>query len=76
MADVDAEENLTPHQMVALYMRAEADLVAGGKDVTLNGRRFVYAELNQIRDGRLYWERRAAAQARGGRSGFALVTFQ
>jgi len=49
--------------------------VAGGKDVTLNGRRFVYAELNQIRDGRLYWERRAAAQARGGRSGFALVTF-
>ncbi|MGV5525312.1 primosomal replication protein PriB/PriC domain protein [Pseudomonas sp. XP1] len=76
MADVNAVEILTPQHMVALYMQAEADLVAGGKDVTLNGRRFVYAELNQIRDGRLYWERRAAAQARGGRPGFALATFQ
>ncbi|EPA95433.1 hypothetical protein [Pseudomonas sp. G5(2012)] len=72
---IDAQEALTPQQMVALYMQAEADLVAGGKDVTLNGRRFVYAELNQIRDGRVYWERRVAAQARGGRPGFALASF-
>lgn len=72
---IEAQEALTPQQMVALYMQAEADLVAGGKDVTLNGRRFVYAELNQIRDGRVYWERRVAAQARGGRSGFALASF-
>lgn len=72
---IEAQEALTPQQMVALYMQAEADLVAGGKDVTLNGRRFVYAELNQIRDGRVYWERRVAAQARGGRPGFALASF-
>jgi len=75
MADVNAVENLTPQQMVALYMQAEADLVAGGKDVTLNGRRFVYAELNQIRDGLLYWERRVAAQARAGRPGYSLAAF-
>lgn len=75
MADVNAEQNLTPQQMVALYMQAEADLVAGGKDVTLNGRRFVYAELNQIREGRLYWERRVAAQARAGRPGYSLASF-
>ncbi|MOA64635.1 hypothetical protein D3C78_1907520 [compost metagenome] len=56
-------------------MQAEADLVAGGKDVTLNGRRFVYAELNQIRDGRLYWERRVAAQSRAGRPGYSLAAF-
>ena len=72
---IEAQEALTPQQMVALYMQAEADLVAGGKDVTLNGRRFVYAELNQIRDGRVYWERRVAAQARGGRPGYSLATF-
>ena len=68
-------QTLTPQQMVALYMQAEADLVAGGKDVTLNGRRFVYAELNQIRDGLLYWERRVASQARGGRPGYSLARF-
>lgn len=72
---IEAQEALTPQQMVALYMQAEADLVAGGKDVTLNGRRFVYAELNQIRDGLLYWERRVAAQARGGRPGYSLASF-
>lgn len=68
-------QTLTPQQMVALYMQAEAELVAGGKDVTLNGRRFVYAELNQIRDGLLHWERRVAAQARGGRPGYSLASF-
>jgi hypothetical protein len=72
---IEAQEALTPQQMVALYMQAEADLVAGGKDVTLNGRRFVYAELNQIRDGLLYWERRVAAQARRGRPGYSLASF-
>lgn len=72
---VEAQASLTPQQMVELYMQAEADLVAGGKDVTLNGRRFVYAELNQIRDGLLYWERRVAAQARGGRPGYSLASF-
>ncbi|WP_445677593.1 primosomal replication protein PriB/PriC domain protein [Pseudomonas putida] len=75
MADVDAEANLTPQQMVALYMRAEADLVANGKEMQFNGRRWVMAELPQLQAGRLYWERRAAAQARGGRSGFALASF-
>ena len=75
MADVEAQQALTPQQMVELYMNAEAELVAGGKDVTLNGRRFVYAELNQIRAGLLYWERRVASQARGGRPGYSLARF-
>lgn len=69
MAAINAQE------MVDRYLQAEADLLEGGKDVQFNGRRVVMADLPQIRAGRLEWERRAAAEARGGRSGHALATF-
>lgn len=75
MADVNAEQNLTPQQMVALYLQAEADLVANGKEMQFNGRRWLMAELPQLQAGRLYWERRAAAQSRAGRPGYSLAAF-
>ncbi|MEE1883355.1 primosomal replication protein PriB/PriC domain protein [Pseudomonas soli] len=69
MAAINAQE------MVDIYLQAEADLLQGGKDVQLGGRRVTMAELPQIRAGRLEWERRASAVARGGRSGHSLASF-
>ena len=66
---------VTAQDMVALYMEAEAALVQGGKDVQFNGRRVVMADLPQIRQGRMEWERRVAAQQRGSRSGHSLAVF-
>lgn len=66
---------ITAQDMVSRYLQAEMDLLEGGKDVQINGRRMTMAELPQIRAGRLEWERRAASEARGGRSGHALATF-
>lgn len=66
---------VSAQQMVDIYLQAEADLLQGGKDVQFNGRRVVMADLPQIRAGRVEWERRAAAEARGGRSGHSLATF-
>jgi hypothetical protein len=67
---------LTAQEMVDRYLRAEIDLLEGGKDVQFGGRRVTMAELPQIRAGRLEWERRAAAAARGGRPGHSLATFE
>lgn len=69
MAVINAQE------MVGTYLQAEADLLRGGKDVQFNGRRVVMADLPQIRAGRLEWERRAASEGRGGRSGHSLASF-
>lgn len=69
MAVISAEE------MVQIYLQAEVELVEGGKDVQINGRRMTMAELPQIRAGRLEWEGRVAAAARKGRSGHSLATF-
>lgn len=66
---------LTPQDMLDKYMQAEADVLAG-KDVQFNGRRVVMADLPQIRQGRLEWERRVAQVQRGGRPGFALASFE
>ena len=66
---------VNPQDMVDIYLQAETDLLLGGKEVQFNGRRVVMADLPQIRTGRIEWERRAAAAARGGRSGHALATF-
>ncbi|HGA2318108.1 TPA: primosomal replication protein PriB/PriC domain protein [Pseudomonas putida] len=66
---------ITAQDMVNRYMQAEIDLLEGGKDVQINGRRMTMAELPQIRAGRLEWERRAASEGRNGRSGHALATF-
>lgn len=66
---------VSAQQMVDIYLQAEADLLQGGKDVQFNGRRVVMADLPQIRAGRVEWERRAAAEARSGRSGHSLAAF-
>jgi hypothetical protein len=65
----------TAQEMVEIYQQAEMELLQGGKDVQFGGRRVVMADLPQIRAGRTEWERRAAAEARDGRSGHSLATF-
>ncbi len=66
---------VSAQEMVDRYLRAEIDLLEGGKDVQFGGRRVTMAELPQIRTGRLEWERRASAEAREGRPGHSLATF-
>ncbi|WP_367599255.1 primosomal replication protein PriB/PriC domain protein [Pseudomonas fulva] len=66
---------VSAQEMVDRYLRAEADILEGGKDVQFGGRRVVMADLPQIRAGRLEWERRAAAEARQGRPGHSLAMF-
>lgn len=65
----------TAQDMVDIYLQAERDLLEGGKDVQINGRRMTMAELPQIRAGRLEWERRVSAEGRRGRSGHSLAVF-
>lgn len=66
---------ITAQEMVDTYLRAERELLEGGKDVQINGRRMTMAELPQIRSGRMEWERRVSAEARQGRSGHSLAVF-
>lgn len=66
---------LTPQEMLDKYLQAEADVLAG-KDVQFNGRRVVMADLPQIRQGRMEWERRVSQVQRGGRAGFSLASFE
>lgn len=66
---------INAQDMVNAYLKAEVDLLEGGKDVQFNGRRVVMADLPQIRAGRMEWERRLAAQMRGSRSGHSLAVF-
>ncbi|EKT4568600.1 primosomal replication protein PriB/PriC domain protein [Pseudomonas putida] len=74
MAEIE-QGSYTARQMVEFYMQAEAEFVTGGKDVQFGNRRVVFESLQQIIAGRVHWERRVAAQARGGRPGFALASF-
>lgn len=67
--------DISAQDMVKAYLKAEVDLLEGGKDVQFNGRRVVMADLPQIRAGRMEWERRLAAQTRGSRSGHSLAVF-
>jgi hypothetical protein len=66
---------VTAQEMLDKYMQAEADVLAG-KDVQFNGRRVVMADLPQIRQGRVEWERRVAQAQRGGRPGYSLASFE
>ncbi|MEX2964218.1 primosomal replication protein PriB/PriC domain protein [Microbulbifer sp. TYP-18] len=57
--------------MVDLYLAAEKDVLAG-KSTTINGRTFATENLQEIRDGRQEWERRALQErlrATGRKSG-------
>jgi hypothetical protein len=67
----------TSQQMVDLYIDAEK-AVLDGRTVTLGGRTLTMENLQQIRAGRMEWERRAFAESRaasGHRPGPSLATF-
>lgn len=52
-------------EMVAKYLEAEAALLLG-KSVSFGGRTLSSENLAEIRKGRQEWERRAAAEGKGG----------
>lgn len=66
----------TSQQMLDRYLEAEL-AVLDGRSVTFGGRNLTMADLDQIRKGRMEWERRVAAEATAasGRGGVALATF-
>jgi hypothetical protein len=64
-------------QMLQKYLDAES-AVLEGRSVTFGGRTLTMADLNQIREGRLEWERRVQSERAsvGGRSSlFKLASF-
>lgn len=65
-------------QMLQRYLDAEM-AVLDGRSITFGGRTLTMADLDQIRSGRLEWERRVAAEqarAAGRRAGHSLATFE
>lgn len=67
---------ITAQDMVDRYMAAEI-AVLDGKETMFNGRKMVMSDLADIQKGRLFWERRVAAQQAAviGRPGHALAVF-
>jgi hypothetical protein len=53
--------------MVELYIQAEKNVLEG-KTVTLRGESMGQEDLDKIRQGREYWERRATSRSNGGKS--------
>lgn len=49
-------------EMVAAYITAEKQLLSG-KEVWFSGRRITFEDLQEIRAGRIEWEKRVAAEA-------------
>ncbi|MFA0812679.1 primosomal replication protein PriB/PriC domain protein [Microbulbifer epialgicus] len=67
----------TAQEMLDLYIEAEIDVLAG-KTTVINGRQFTAENLQEIRDGRQEWERRARQEtlkAAGKRRGPAYANF-
>jgi hypothetical protein len=62
----------TPAEMVAIYLQAEADILAHGQSSAFQGRALTTADLPEVRKGRQEWEERAAAQARAQSGGSSL----
>lgn len=63
-------------EMVDLYIAAEKDILLG-KTVTMNGRVLTMENLNEVRAGRIEWERRARGEVSTSRRGdFSLATFR
>ncbi len=68
----------TAQRMLDKYLEAEL-AVLEGRSITFAGRNLTMADLNQIREGRLEWERRVAterANAAGRSNGYSLATFE
>lgn len=59
-------------QMIDAYLAAELDLLAG-KTTTINGKTMTMENLQEIRAGRLEWERRLNATLR--RGSYSLASF-
>jgi hypothetical protein len=55
------------NEMVELYIQAEKNVLEG-KTVTFRGESMGQEDLDKIRQGREYWERRAASRSNGGKS--------
>ncbi|WP_341304721.1 primosomal replication protein PriB/PriC domain protein [Pseudomonas sp. TMP25] len=67
----------TSQQMLERYLEAEL-AVLDGRSITFGGRNLTMADLNQIRTGRMEWERRVAAEtaaAAGRGNGHSLAAF-
>lgn len=56
------------------YLAAE-EAILGGQSFAWGDRTLTRADLAQVQEGRREWERKAAAEARGGR-GYALADFR
>lgn len=62
----------TAQEMVDLYTQAEMKILAG-QQVEMNGRKLTRANLNEVRQGRLEWERKVSTKKRG--RGYAKAGF-
>lgn len=60
-------------QMIDAYVEAELSVLAG-KTQVINGKTFTEENLQEIRAGRLEWERRLNASTRP-RGGYSLASF-
>jgi len=60
-------------EMLDLYIQAEKDVLAG-KNITFRGETMSLEDLDKIRAGREYWERRIASKSNGGKS-YSLSSF-
>lgn len=67
---------ITAQEMVDRYLEAEQAILMG-KEILFNGRKLIMSDLEEIRAGRLEWERRLRAQqaAAAGQPGYALASF-
>jgi hypothetical protein len=64
----------TATDMLAKYLAAEAAIL-GGQVYKWGDRQLTRADLSMVQSGRREWERKAAAESRGGSVGVALADF-
>jgi len=64
----------TATDMLAKYLAAEAAIL-GGQSYRWGDRQLTRADLSMVQAGRREWERKAAAESRGGNAGVALANF-
>jgi hypothetical protein len=60
-------------EMLDLYIQAEKDVISG-KEITFRGETMKLEDLDKIRAGREYWERRIFNQSNGGKP-YSLSSF-
>lgn len=68
----------TATDMLALYIQAEKDVLKG-KSVSVNGRSMSRENLQEIREGRMEWQRAVdaeSARSQGGSSLYSVADFR